>query len=64
MVTEIGSPTAQLEGSCRRWEIAEIGVFWPAPHDPVRPEGAMQEQFERSSNWIRRKAILESAEPV
>lgn len=76
MRAEIPTPTDRLEDFCRRWKIAELRVFGSALREDFRPESDLdllvrftseadwsQRAIERSTNWIRRRAILESAEP-
>lgn len=79
MRAEIPIPTERLDEFCRRWKIAELRVFGSALREDFRPESDLDllvrfaaeadwslmdhVAIERSSNWIRRRAILESAEP-
>lgn len=77
MRTEIPVPTERLDEFCRRWKIAELRVFGSGLREDFRPDSDLdllvrfgrkvdlvsERAIERSSNWIRRKAILASADP-
>ncbi len=69
-------PMAAIEAFCRKWQIIELALFgsvlrdFLAMHEELeqlvgrRVDIVNRESLERSANYIRRKAILDSARMI